>query len=186
MSNFGILGAIALSLSLAVATPASAVGLRGFSVSIRCTSAAGPAVLSQVPVPRFERHRPLPAALGVLRLNIREVYGRRWSVASLPVKAKKSGSGRSFLLDKLVLRLRAWIAPSGQARTFDFMAAGVGYVPFAMRHYIDTGCGALLKLDPQSLAAFRKETFSVAPALSAKMLTRFRDQFWRGTKRKEQ
>ena len=54
----------------------------------------------------FERHRPLPAALGVLRLNIREVYGRRWSVASLPVKAKKSGSGRSFLLDKLVLRFR--------------------------------------------------------------------------------
>src|ERR1700740_1424831 len=37
----------------------------------------------------FERYRPLPAALGVLRLDVREVYGRRWSVASLPVKAEK-------------------------------------------------------------------------------------------------
>src|ERR1700740_240402 len=37
----------------------------------------------------LERYRSLPPALGVLRLDIREVYGRRWSVASLPVKAKK-------------------------------------------------------------------------------------------------
>ena len=26
---------------------------------------------------------------------------------------------------------------SGQARTFDFQAGDVGYVPFAMRHYIE-------------------------------------------------
>ena len=28
-------------------------------------------------------------------------------------------------------------AASGQARTFDFMAGDVGYVPFAMGHYIE-------------------------------------------------
>src|ERR1700726_3860798 len=31
----------------------------------------------------------LPPALGVLRSGVREVYGRRWRVASLPIKAKK-------------------------------------------------------------------------------------------------
>jgi oxalate decarboxylase len=28
-------------------------------------------------------------------------------------------------------------AASGQARTFDFMAGDVGYVPFAMGHYVE-------------------------------------------------
>jgi hypothetical protein len=75
---------------------------------------------------------------------------------------------------------------SGQVGTFDFMAGELGYVSFAMRHHIEnTGVQAHLKLDPQSLEASHKETFSVAQASSAKMLTRLRDQFWRGTKRKE-
>ena len=30
-------------------------------------------------------------------------------------------------------------AASGQARTFDFMAGDVGYVPFAMGHYVRSG-----------------------------------------------
>jgi oxalate decarboxylase len=87
-------------------------------------------------------------------------------------------------------------AASGQARTFDFMAGDVGYVPFATGHYVEnTGTTpvrflevfkssyyadvslnqwlaltppelvqAHLKLDPQTLAAFRKEKFPVVPA----------------------
>ena len=86
-------------------------------------------------------------------------------------------------------------AASGQARTFDFLAGDVGYVPFAMGHYIEnTGTTSLrflevfkssyytdvslnqwlaltppelvqahLKVDPQTLAAFRKEKFPVVP-----------------------
>jgi oxalate decarboxylase len=86
-------------------------------------------------------------------------------------------------------------AASGQARTFDFMAGDVGYVPFAMGHYIEnTGTTpvrflevfrssyyadvslnqwlaltppelvqAHLKLDQQTLAAFRKEKSPVVP-----------------------
>jgi oxalate decarboxylase len=37
---------------------------------------------------------------------------------------------------------------SGQARTFDFQAGDVGYVPFAMGHYIEnTGSGPLRFLE---------------------------------------
>ena len=86
-------------------------------------------------------------------------------------------------------------AASGQARTFDYMAGDVGYVPFAMGHYIEnTGTTAVrflevfrssyyadvslnqwlaltppelvqahLKLDQQTLAAFRKEKSPVVP-----------------------
>ncbi len=87
-------------------------------------------------------------------------------------------------------------AASGQARTFDFKAGDVGYVPFAMGHYVEnTGIAPLrflemfkssyfadvslnqwlaltppelvqahLKLDPQTLAALRKEKVPVVPA----------------------
>ena len=87
-------------------------------------------------------------------------------------------------------------AAAGQARTFDFMAGDVGYVPFAMGHYIEnTGTVPLrflemfkssyyadvslnqwmaltppelveahLKLDPQVMAALRKEKAPVVPA----------------------
>ena len=87
-------------------------------------------------------------------------------------------------------------AASGQARTFDFLAGDVGYVPFAMGHYIEnTGSAPLrflemfkssyyadvsldqwmaltppellsahLKLDPQAMAALRKEKVPVVPA----------------------
>ena len=108
MSKLGILGATALSLALAVATPAFAVGLRGVCGVDTMYVGSGfriaqPSAGSAVSSADASHCR---AALGVLRLDIREVYGRRWSVASLPVKAKKSGSGRSFLLDKLVLRFR--------------------------------------------------------------------------------
>jgi oxalate decarboxylase len=86
-------------------------------------------------------------------------------------------------------------AASGQARTFDFMAGDVGYVPFAMGHYIEnTGTAPLrflevfksnyyadvslnqwlaqtppelvqahLKVDQQTLAAFRKEKSPIVP-----------------------
>src|ERR1700720_4468426 len=52
---------------------------------------------------RTERGRccPLCPALGGLRPGGREVWGRRGGVASLPIKAKKSGSSRSFLCSKL-------------------------------------------------------------------------------------
>lgn len=85
---------------------------------------------------------------------------------------------------------------SGQARTFDFQAGDVGYVPFAMGHYIEnTGTMPLrflevfkssyyadvsldqwmaltppellqahVKLDPQTMAALRKEKVPVVPA----------------------
>jgi oxalate decarboxylase len=87
-------------------------------------------------------------------------------------------------------------AASGQARTFDFLAGDVGYVPFATGHYIEnTGTTPLrflevfkssyyadvslnqwlaltppelvrahLKLDPQTLAGFRKNKAPVVPA----------------------
>ncbi|MDB5656980.1 MAG: oxalate decarboxylase, partial [Tardiphaga sp.] len=87
-------------------------------------------------------------------------------------------------------------AGSGQARTFDFVAGDVGYVPFATGHYIEnTGTTTLrflelfksdhyadvslnqwlaltppelvqahLKLDPQTLAAFRKTKVPVVPS----------------------
>ena len=83
----------------------------------------------------------------------------------------------------------------GQARTFDFNAGDVGYIPFAMGHYIENIgttpvrflevfkssyyadvslnqwlaltppelVQAHLKVDPQTLAAFRKEKFPVVP-----------------------
>jgi oxalate decarboxylase len=86
-------------------------------------------------------------------------------------------------------------AASGQARTFDYRAGDVGYVPFAMGHYIEnTGSTPLrfleifksdyyadvslnqwlaltppelvnahLKLDPEILAAFRKQKFPIVP-----------------------
>jgi len=39
-------------------------------------------------------------------------------------------------------------AASGQARTFDFRAGDVGYVPFAMGHYVEnTGTGTLRFLE---------------------------------------
>ncbi len=85
---------------------------------------------------------------------------------------------------------------SGQARTFDFQAGDVGYVPFAMGHYIEnTGTTPMrfleifkssyyadvsldqwmaltppelvqahVKLDPQTMAALRKEKVPVVPA----------------------
>ncbi len=87
-------------------------------------------------------------------------------------------------------------AASGQARTFDFRAGDVGYVPFAMGHYVEnTGTTPMrfleifkssyyadvslnqwmaltppelvqahLKLDPKTLAAFRKEKMPVVPS----------------------
>ncbi len=86
-------------------------------------------------------------------------------------------------------------AGSGQARTFDFMAGDVGYVPFGTGHYVEnTGTKTLrflelfkssyyadvslnqwlaltppelvqahLKLDPQTLAAFKKAKSPVVP-----------------------
>lgn len=86
-------------------------------------------------------------------------------------------------------------AASGQARTFDFRAGDVGYVPFAMGHYVEnTGntplrflevfksdiyadvslnqwlaltppelVSAHLKLDPQAMAAFRKQKLPIVP-----------------------
>ncbi len=86
-------------------------------------------------------------------------------------------------------------AASGQARTFDFQAGDVGFVPFAMGHYIEnTGATPMrflevfkssyyadvsldqwmaltppelvqahLKLDPQTMAALRKEKVPVVP-----------------------
>ena len=52
---------------------------------------------------RTERGRccPLRPALGVLRPGVRKVYGRRWAVASLRIKPKRSGSSRSFLCSTL-------------------------------------------------------------------------------------
>jgi oxalate decarboxylase len=84
---------------------------------------------------------------------------------------------------------------SGQARTFDYQAGDVGYIPFAMGHYIEnTGNTKLrfleifkssyyadvsldqwmaltppdlleahLKLDPQVMAALRKQKVPIVP-----------------------
>ena len=41
---------------------------------------------------------------------------------------------------------RAWrVAASGQARTFDFRACDVGFVPFAMGHYVENTGGTPMR-----------------------------------------
>jgi hypothetical protein len=51
---------------------------------------------------------PLRPALGVLRPGVRKVHGRRWSVASLRIKPKRSGSSRSFLCPTLSMLDIGW------------------------------------------------------------------------------
>jgi len=46
-------------------------------------------------------------------------------------------------------------ASSGKARTFDYRAGDVGYVPFAMSHYIENTGQETLKM----LALFRSPTY---------------------------
>jgi oxalate decarboxylase len=54
-------------------------------------------------------------------------------------------------------------AGSGQARTFDFMAGDVGYVPFAMGHYVEnTGKTPLRFLEICKSSYYADVTQSVA------------------------
>jgi hypothetical protein len=75
MSKVGIIGATTLSLALAVATPAFAVGLRGGGAMHVGSGGLRDAQGSAVSRADASYIRP---ALGVLRPGVREVYGRRW------------------------------------------------------------------------------------------------------------
>jgi hypothetical protein len=53
---------------------------------------------------------PMRPALGVLQPGVRDVYGRRWSVASLPIKAKEERLSRSsFMSDTFHARQSAGV-----------------------------------------------------------------------------
>ncbi len=78
MSKLGIVGAMALSLALAVATPAFAVGVRAGGVmhvgsgGFRGAQASVGSVVSSADASYCAQR------WGVLRPGVREVYGRRW------------------------------------------------------------------------------------------------------------
>ena len=63
---------------------------------------------------------------------------RRWSRSSRAACASCTGT-RTATSGSTTSRARAaWAcSPSGEARTFDYQAGDVGYVPFAMGHYVE-------------------------------------------------
>ena len=92
-------------------------------------------------------------------------YGKEATVEQLPIS--KGIAGVSMLIEPGAMRELHWhpnadewqyyiegqarmgvFAASGQARTFDFLAGDVGYVPFAMGHYVEnTGSTSLRFLE---------------------------------------
>jgi oxalate decarboxylase len=161
------------------------------------------------PVPQSFSHRmlaqtPIKTKSGTVRITDTSVFPASKTIAAALVEVEPGGMRElhwhpntdewQFYIDGQA-RMGVFAA-SGQARTFDFMAGDVGYVPFAMGHYIEnTGTTPLrfleifkssyyadvslnqwlaltppelvqahLKLDPQTLAAFRKTKSPVVPA----------------------
>jgi oxalate decarboxylase len=160
------------------------------------------------PVPQSFSHRmtaqqPIRTKSGTVRITDTSNFPASKTIAAALVEVEPGGMRElhwhpntdewQFYIDGQA-RMGVFAA-SGQARTFDFLAGDVGYVPFAMGHYIEnTGTTPLrfleifkssyyadvslnqwlaltppelvqahLKLDPQTLAAFRKSKSPVVP-----------------------
>jgi oxalate decarboxylase len=160
------------------------------------------------PVPQTFSHRmlaqePIKTKSGTVRITDTSVFPASKTISAALVEVEPGGMREmhwhpntdewQYYIDGQA-RMGVFAA-SGQARTFDFMAGDVGYVPFAMGHYVEnTGTTPLrflevfkssyyadvslnqwlaltppelvqahLKLDPQTLAAFRKEKDPVVP-----------------------
>jgi oxalate decarboxylase len=160
------------------------------------------------PVPQSLSHRmlaqqPIRTKSGTVRITDTSNFPASKTIAAALVEVEPGGMRElhwhpntdewQFYIDGQA-RMGVFAA-SGQARTFDFLAGDVGYVPFAMGHYIEnTGTTPLrfleifkssyyadvslnqwlaltppelvqahLKLDPQTLAAFRKSKSPVVP-----------------------
>jgi oxalate decarboxylase len=147
--------------------------------------------------------QPIKTKSGTVRITDTSVFPASKTISAAPVEIEPGGM-REMHWHPNTNEWQYYIegqarmgvfAASGQARTFDFMAGDVGYVPFAMGHYIEnTGTTpvrflevfrsgyyadvslnqwlaltppelvqAHLKLDQQTLAAFRKEKSPVVP-----------------------
>jgi oxalate decarboxylase len=165
-------------------------------------------IAGATPVPQSFSHRmlaqqPIRTRSGTVRITDTGVFPASKTIAAALVEVDPGGMRElhwhpntdewQFYIDGQA-RMGVFAA-SGQARTFDFLAGDVGYVPFAMGHYIEnTGTTPLrfleifkssyyadvslnqwlaltppelvqahLKLDPQTLAAFRKSKSPVVP-----------------------
>jgi oxalate decarboxylase len=161
------------------------------------------------PVPQSFSHRmlaqqPIKTKSGTVRITDTSVFPASKTISAALVEVEPGGMREMHWhpnTDEWQYYIEGQarmgvFAASGQARTFDFMAGDVGYVPFAMGHYVEnTGTTPLrflelfkssyyadvslnqwlaltppelvqahLKLDPQTLAALRKEKVPVVPA----------------------
>ena len=161
------------------------------------------------PVPQTFSHRmlaqqPIKTKSGTVRITDTSVFPASKTISAALVEVEPGGMREMHWhpnTDEWQYYIEGQarmgvFAASGQARTFDFMAGDVGYVPFAMGHYVEnTGTTPLrflelfkssyyadvslnqwlaltppelvqahLKLDPQTLAALRKEKVPVVPA----------------------
>src|SRR6266853_786989 len=166
-------------------------------------------LLGAAPVPQTFSHRmlaqePLRMKGGPVRITDSSVFAASKAIAAALVEVEPGGlrelhwhpntdEWQYYISGQARMGV---FAASGQARTFDYQAGDVGYVPFAMGHYVEnTGTTTLrfleifkssyyadvsldqwmaltppelvqshVKLDPQTMAALRKEKVPVVPA----------------------
>jgi oxalate decarboxylase len=165
-------------------------------------------IAGATPVPESFSHRmlaqqPIKTKSGTVRITDSSVFPASKTIAAAHVEVEPGGMRElhwhpnadewQYYIDGQA-RMGVF-GSSGQASTFDFTAGDVGYVPFAMGHYIEnTGTTTLsflemfkssyyadvslnqwmaltppalvsehLKLDPQVMAALRKEKSPVVP-----------------------
>jgi oxalate decarboxylase len=166
-------------------------------------------IAGATPVPQSFSHRmlaqqPIKTKSGTVRITDTSVFPASKTISAALVEVEPGGMREMHWhpnTDEWQYYIEGQarmgvFAASGQARTFDFMAGDVGYVPFAMGHYVEnTGTTTLrflelfkssyyadvslnqwlaltppelvqahLKLDPQTLAALRKDKVPVVPA----------------------
>jgi oxalate decarboxylase len=171
-------------------------------------SLAADKMAGATPVPQTFSHRmlaqqPVRTRSGTVRITDTSVFPASKTIAAALVEVEPGGLRELHWhpnTDEWQFYIEGQgrmgvFAGSGQARTFNFLAGDVGYVPFAMGHYIEnTGTTPLrfleifkssyyadvslnqwlaltppelvqahLKLDPQTLAAFRKGKSPVVP-----------------------
>jgi oxalate decarboxylase len=166
-------------------------------------------VAGATPVPESFSHRmtaqqPIKTKSGTVRITDTSVFPASKTISAALVEVEPGGMRElhwhpntdewQYYIDGQA-RMGVFAA-SGQARTFDFLAGDIGFVPFAMGHYVEnTGTTTLrfleifkssyyadvslnqwmaltppelvsahLKLDPQVMAALRKEKVPIVPA----------------------
>jgi oxalate decarboxylase len=166
-------------------------------------------IAGATPVPQTFSHRmlaqqPIKTKSGTVRITDTSVFPASKTISAALVEVEPGGM-RELHWHPNANEWQYYIegqarmgvfAASGEARTFDYQAGDVGYVPFAMGHYIEnTGTTPLrflevfkssyyadvsldqwmaltppelvqahLKLDPQTMAALRKQKVPVVPA----------------------